>query len=55
MNKLKDKITLELLINELIVPEATPQKTELKKQLIIDLIERKINYVPVIQYYYDIK
>ena len=54
-NKDLNRIKLELLIKELTTPEADVGKTNLKINLILDLINRPIKYVPVIPYYYDIK
>ena len=54
-NDIKNKIQLDLLINEYMTPEHTPAATDLKKQLIKDLINKQISYIDIINYYYDIK
>ena len=53
-NNIKNKVEMELLINEFITAEGTPEATDLKKELILTLINNKMTYVNVISYYYDI-
>ena len=51
---IKNKVHFELLLNELITDEKAEEATQLKKELIMDLMNKKIKYVNVIGYYYDI-
>ena len=36
------------------VPEDTPEATRLKQELIKELLNKKVKYINVIAYYYDI-
>ena len=52
--KLKDKIMLDMLIDEHTEEEKTEEATKLKIKLIKMLINEPIEYINVINYYYDI-
>jgi len=50
----KNKIIFELTLKEIITNEKTTAATDLKYNLILDLINKQIDYIGVINYYYDI-
>lgn len=52
---IKNKVHFELLLDELITDEKTEEATQLKKELIMDLVNKKIAFIDVINYYYEIK
>lgn len=49
-----DKIELELLLKKYITSEDNQDATNLKLELIKQLLNNKISYINVISYYYDI-
>lgn len=49
-----DKIELELLLKKYITSEDNQDATNLKLELIKQLLNNKITYLNVISYYYDI-
>ena len=51
---IKNKVHFELLLDELITDEKTEEATQLKKELIMDLMNKKMDFINVISYYYEI-
>lgn len=52
---MKKNIQLQLLINEKTKKEKKEEATQLKIELIHELIKKELKYIDVFNYYYDIQ